>query len=182
MKDFPMSAPITSSTTTPHRNTPRFDCFLVLSLGMIAAAGFYAYPVTLLCLIGAIVGCVFFLARLANDVFSAPATKQPLFTLSKRTGVFAWLFISLCTLLMLAPPLAIIFLLPLCGGYARRRRAMADLPSDFIAAMRDVLYRRIIIVMLVLLAGAALYGFKVTPQLMNQQAITLESFTRLSAR
>ncbi|WP_435640135.1 hypothetical protein [Micavibrio aeruginosavorus] len=150
--------------------TLKLDIPLSVAALMLAGAALTDYPLNNVCLIGTIVGIVFFMAREADRLFAGRA----------RTAVLVWWMASLCVLFILGTPLALIMALLPGVIYARRHRAQAALSDDFLEAMKDRGYRLIILAMVFLVTAAALYGFKVVPKIMDKQAIGLESYSKVS--
>ena len=154
----------------PLKHKLKLDIPLSIAAFMLAGATLTDYPLNNVGLIGAIISIVFFMARETDR----------LFTDRGRTAVLVWWMASLCVLFVLNIPLALIMALVPSVFYARRHRAQAGLSDDFLEAMKDRGYRLIILAMVFLVTAAALYGFKVTPKIMDKQAIELESYSKVS--
>ena len=138
---------------------------------MLIIAGLVDYPLVMLCVLGAIVAAIFSMANVTEALYHGRA----------RTQFYLYCVMCLTILFMVNVPLAIILALPPCGILARKHRTHAHLSSDFVTALKDNTYRMIIIAMLVLVAAAALYGFKAVPKIMQSPGITMESFSRTKA-
>ncbi|AGH98575.1 hypothetical protein [Micavibrio aeruginosavorus] len=148
----------------------KLDIPLSVAALMLVGGAVSDYPLNNVCLIGAMIGIVFFMAREADRLFTGRG----------RTAILVWWMACLCVLFVVNIPLALIMTLLPGVAYARRHRAQAALSDDFLDAMKDRGYRLIILALLFMVATAALYGFKVVPKIMDKQAIELESYSKVS--